>query len=116
MKVFLTAAAVLSGLSLLPLFLLSFWNTSELFSYLKENHPTIWRELGEPRVRLGTQENMDSPSVRYFTTKKFLETPDPDLHTVGFSARRAIYRAASTFFVFIMSTLALVTGGEMGWL
>ena len=116
MKVFLAFVAVLSGISLLPLFLFSFWNTSQLFNYLRDNHPATWQELGEPQVRIDAQENMDSPSIRYFTTKRFLEIHDPELHTLGFNARRAVHWAASSFFVFMFSFLALVTGGQMGWL
>ena len=116
MKVFLATVAILSGISLLPLILLSFWNTSQLFNYLKENHPTAWQQLGGPKVGIGIEHNVDSPPIRYFTTKKFLDIPDPELHAVGFSARRALYWASSAFVTFIVSTMSFVTGGQMGWL
>ena len=115
MKVFLATVAFLSGLSLIPLFLLSFWSSSQLFGYLKEHHPTVWQQLGEPSIWNG-DENVNSPPVRYFTTKQFLDIPDQDLHALGLSARRSLYWASSAFCLFIVTTMAAVTGRQMGWL
>ena len=115
MKVFLATVAFLPGLSLIPLFLLSFWSSRQLFGYLKEHHPTVWQQLDEPNIWNG-DENVNSPPVRYFTTQQFLDIPDQDLHALGISARSSLYWASSAFCLFIFTYMAAVTGGHMGWL
>jgi hypothetical protein len=98
--------SAISGMALVPMTILSIIASQGLFSYLRDRHNEIWVTLGKPTV-WGGRQSASSPAVRYFTTRQYLASEDPELHQKGDKARALLYAAVAIFLVFLLSLLGL---------
>jgi hypothetical protein len=101
----LTWLVALSGIALVPLTISSITASHRLFSYLRAHHHDLWVTLGEPTT-WGGRQTFSSPAVRYFTTRQYLGSTDPELRRKSNRARTLLYAAAANFLTFLLSALA----------
>ena len=102
--ILLTWVVAISGIALVPMAALSIAASQGLFSYLRSHHNELWVTLGRPTV-WGARQSASSPAIRYFTTRQYLSSADPELRRKGSKARALLYAAIAVFMTFLLSVL-----------
>lgn len=80
---------------------------NQVFTILRERHYDVWISIGAPRLRIGTDNGVESPHVQYIVQRRYLALDDPALHAVGDKACTSFRWALGLFLSVIFYGLAV---------
>lgn len=104
LKVIASIAAIASIMAFILTAVISTMSLRGLFRYLKQVHPGIWHQLGEPSLWAG-QWTTGSPASKFISLHQYREVPDPELQILGRRAKNTSNALAVSFASFVVSVL-----------
>ncbi len=97
-----TVIFLLSGLALVPAFLLSMYCSYAFNQHLEEAHPEVWKEVApDPSA----EPSYSSPNARFITLRKYRSLNDETLNRLGNRSYLAEHLVVTVFVVFILSLI-----------
>ena len=81
---------------------------SKYFSYIRDNHPVLYQELGEPRLFASNDAASDISFVRYVFSKKYMESGDETLIAKSLLIKKLVYIYSA---IFILIVAGLIGSG-----